>query len=96
MIPLTRRPGGLQAYKVIIEPGERQHEQQSHTPHNKSRPWPADRARARRKALPANVKPQVTALSWAAEPTPSAAEPAARLRVTPGSPHRDVDETAGS
>ena len=30
MIPLTRRPGGLQAYKVIIEPGERQHDQQSH------------------------------------------------------------------
>ena len=30
MIPLTRRPGGLQAYKMIIEPGERQHDQQSH------------------------------------------------------------------
>ena len=30
MIPLTRRPGGLQAYKVIIEPGEPQHDQQSH------------------------------------------------------------------
>src|ERR1022692_979501 len=30
MIPLTRRPGGLQAYKMIVEPGERQHDQQSH------------------------------------------------------------------
>src|SRR5260370_25818993 len=30
MIPLTRRPGGLQAYKMIIEPGERQHDQQTH------------------------------------------------------------------
>jgi hypothetical protein len=30
MIPLTRRPGDLQAYKVIVEPGERQHDQQSH------------------------------------------------------------------
>jgi transcriptional regulator with XRE-family HTH domain len=30
MIPLTRRPGGLQAYKMIIEPGERRHDQRSH------------------------------------------------------------------
>src|ERR1022692_1334180 len=26
MLPLTRRPGGVQAYKMIIAPGERQHE----------------------------------------------------------------------
>ena len=25
-LPLTRRPGGVQAYKIIIAPGERQHE----------------------------------------------------------------------
>jgi len=30
MIPLTRRPGGLQAYNMIIKPGEPQREQQSH------------------------------------------------------------------
>jgi transcriptional regulator with XRE-family HTH domain len=30
MLPLTRRPGGVQAYKIIIAPGERQHELQIH------------------------------------------------------------------
>jgi len=30
MLPLTRRPGGVQAYKMIVAPSERQHEQQSH------------------------------------------------------------------
>ncbi|MGI8451694.1 MAG: helix-turn-helix domain-containing protein [Streptosporangiaceae bacterium] len=30
MLPLTRRPGGVQAYKIIIAPGERQHELQFH------------------------------------------------------------------
>jgi transcriptional regulator with XRE-family HTH domain len=30
MLPLTRRPGGVQAYKIIIAPGERQHELQVH------------------------------------------------------------------
>lgn len=30
MIPLTRRPGGLQAYKMIIDPSERPGEQKSH------------------------------------------------------------------
>jgi transcriptional regulator with XRE-family HTH domain len=30
MLPLTRRPGGVQAYKMIIAPGQRQHEKQIH------------------------------------------------------------------
>lgn len=30
MIPLTRRPGGLQAYKMIVAPGERNSDRQSH------------------------------------------------------------------
>jgi transcriptional regulator with XRE-family HTH domain len=30
MLPLTRRPGGVQAYKIIIAPGRRQHELQIH------------------------------------------------------------------
>ena len=30
MLPLTRRPGGVQAYKIIITPGRRQHELQIH------------------------------------------------------------------
>jgi transcriptional regulator with XRE-family HTH domain len=30
MLPLTRRPGGVQAYKMIVAPGERQHELQVH------------------------------------------------------------------
>ena len=30
MLPLTRRPGGVQAYKIIIAPGQRQHEMQIH------------------------------------------------------------------
>jgi transcriptional regulator with XRE-family HTH domain len=30
MLPLTRRPGGVQAYKIIIAPGQRQHELQIH------------------------------------------------------------------
>jgi transcriptional regulator with XRE-family HTH domain len=30
MFPLTRRPGGVQAYKIIVAPGERQHELQIH------------------------------------------------------------------
>jgi transcriptional regulator with XRE-family HTH domain len=30
MLPLTRRPGGVQAYKMIIEPGETSPEQRSH------------------------------------------------------------------
>jgi transcriptional regulator with XRE-family HTH domain len=30
MLPLTRRPGGVQAYKMIIAPGERRPEQQMH------------------------------------------------------------------
>jgi transcriptional regulator with XRE-family HTH domain len=30
MLPLTRRPGGLQAYKMIIAPGERARDLQSH------------------------------------------------------------------
>lgn len=30
MLPLTRRPGGVQAYKMIITPGRRRQEQQSH------------------------------------------------------------------
>ena len=29
-LPLTRRPGGVQAYKIIIAPGRRQHELQIH------------------------------------------------------------------
>jgi transcriptional regulator with XRE-family HTH domain len=30
MLPLTRRPGGVQAYKIIIAPGRRRHELQIH------------------------------------------------------------------
>jgi transcriptional regulator with XRE-family HTH domain len=30
MLPLTRRPGGVQAYKIIIAPGECQHELKIH------------------------------------------------------------------
>jgi transcriptional regulator with XRE-family HTH domain len=30
MLPLTRRPGGVQAYKIIVAPGQRQHELQIH------------------------------------------------------------------
>jgi transcriptional regulator with XRE-family HTH domain len=30
MLPLTRRPGGVQAYKMIIDPGERSRKQQTH------------------------------------------------------------------
>lgn len=30
MLPLTRRPGGVQAYKMIIAPDQRQHELQVH------------------------------------------------------------------
>jgi transcriptional regulator with XRE-family HTH domain len=30
MLPLTRRPGGVQAYKIIIAPGQRHHELQIH------------------------------------------------------------------
>jgi transcriptional regulator with XRE-family HTH domain len=30
MLPLTRRPGGVQAYKIIVAPSERQHELQIH------------------------------------------------------------------
>ncbi len=30
MLPLTRRPGGLQAYKMVIAPGEQDRGQQSH------------------------------------------------------------------
>ncbi|MDQ2957677.1 MAG: XRE family transcriptional regulator [Actinomycetota bacterium] len=30
MLPLTRRPGGVQAYKMIVAPGERQHDLQVH------------------------------------------------------------------
>ena len=30
MIPLTRRPGGMQAYKMLIPPGEREPELRSH------------------------------------------------------------------
>jgi transcriptional regulator with XRE-family HTH domain len=30
MLPLTRRPGGVQAYKIIIAPGQHQHEMQIH------------------------------------------------------------------
>ena len=30
MLPLTRRPGGVQAYKMIIAPGQRQHDMQIH------------------------------------------------------------------
>lgn len=30
MLPLTRHPGGVQAYKIIIAPGERQHELKIH------------------------------------------------------------------
>jgi len=30
MIPLTRRPGGLQAYKMIVAPGEKHAEQRTH------------------------------------------------------------------
>lgn len=30
MLPLTRRPGGVQAYKIIIAPGQRQDELQIH------------------------------------------------------------------
>jgi transcriptional regulator with XRE-family HTH domain len=33
LIPLTRRPGGLQAYKMIVPPGECETEQQSHGGH---------------------------------------------------------------
>jgi quercetin dioxygenase-like cupin family protein len=30
MIPLTRRPGGLQAYKMIVAPGEQHTDQRTH------------------------------------------------------------------
>jgi len=30
MLPLTRRPGGVQAYKMIIAPGQRQRDMQVH------------------------------------------------------------------
>ena len=30
MIPLTRRPGGLQAYKIVMPPGERPRSQRTH------------------------------------------------------------------